>query len=234
MKRFTVLLILIAVFTVALSAPVRASAVYAAPTYAAQTEYARASYARSQNKSAYFFTEKDSKTALFAVPYTYCVEVLRDDGDWYYVRYGADSGIYKALYGFCKKTDFKLEDTTPQVTFLYKTVTVKYSAENKVPSLPVLSEIALEAAYYGTYDAGATVYSYVYCQGSFGYIEGANDDYPLNTPDTDPSDDKKDDGGGEKKQGLSFATIAFIVIAVLFAVVVLVIYFVTRKPKTDT
>lgn len=220
------MLILIAVFAVSLST----APVYAAPTEAVTTH----TYARATVKDAYFFTDKNNNAALFAVPYTYCVEVLRDEGDWFYARYANDTGVYKSLNGYCQKKDFTIESTTPQTTFLYKIVTVTYTADTRVPSLPVLSEIALEAAYYGTYDAGAAVYSYVYCQGSFGYIEGANDDYPLNVAETDAAGEKdgtdKTDG---EKGGLSFAAIAFIVIAVLFAAVILVIYFATRKPRYE-
>lgn len=224
MKRLTVLLL--SILLCATAAAARLFCVAAQPVYAASPAYARAAV-----RNAYFFTEKNTSTSVFAVPYTYCVEVLRDDGDWYYVRYAGDTGIYKALYGYCRKEDFTPEEGTPQVTFLYKTVKVSYSAGGGSSSLPVLGEIEVEAAYYGTYYSGATVYSYVYCQGSFGYIEGANDDYPLNLPDKNEEGGK--DGETEKKGGLGFAAIAFIVIALLFAAVIVIIYFTTRKPKMD-
>lgn len=219
MKRFTVLLTMLLIW-VAAFAP--------AKVYAASPVYARAAV-----RDAYFFKEKDNTTAQFAVPYTYCIEILRDEGDWYYARYASDAGLYKALYGYCKKENFTRESGAPQVTFLYKTVTVKYKVEDSSSSLPVLGEIAVEAAYYGTYYSGATVYSYVYCQGTFGYIEGANDDYPLNEPAQKPDGDEKNDGASGGKSGLNFATIVFVVIAVLFALVILIIYFATRKPKID-
>lgn len=223
MKRLTVFL-----FLIMLCAPA-AFPCAAQPVFAASPVYARATV-----RNAYFFTEKNTSTAIFAVPYTYCVEVLRDDGEWYYARYANDSGIYKALYGYCKKDEFSPESEVPQVTFLYKTVTVNYSVSGGNSSLPVLNEIAVEAAYYGTYYSGASAYSYVYCQGSFGYIEGANDDFPLNTPaEANGKDDGKGGGITENKSGLSFAAIAFIVIALLFATVILIIYFTTRKPGID-
>lgn len=197
---------------------------------------ATASYARANVKTAYFFTEKNTSSSLFAVPYTYCIEILRDEGDWYYARYASDNGVYKALYGYCRKEDFTPESSTPTVTYLYKTVPISYSVSSGVTSLPVLSEITLEGAYYGVYYAGATVYSYVYCQGSFGYVEGANDDYPLNIPDeaSNPSDGS--DGGGENTGDtpkVSAGLIAFFVIASLLVVVVLVIFFTTRRPRTE-
>lgn len=220
MKRLTVLLICITLAALAFAPQ---------PVYAAETNYARAA-----NRTSYFFAEKNTATSLFAVPYTYCVEVIRDDGDWYYARYATDTGIYKALYGYCRKEDFTPESGTPQVTYLYKTITVNYSVNTNNSTLPVLGQIAVEAAYYGTYYSGATVYSYVYCQGSFGYIEGANDDYPLNLPETDPAGgDGKTDGGEEKTGGLNAGAIAAIVILAVLVAVVLIIYFVTRKPKIE-
>ena len=220
MKRFTVLLICIMLAAFA-SAP---QSVFAAESH----------YARAATRTAYFFTEKNTATSIFAVPYTYCVEVIRDDGDWYYVRYASDTGIYKALYGYCRKDDFTLESGTPGVTYLYKTVTVSYSVNNNNSTLPVLSQIAVEAAYYGTYYSGATVYSYVYCQGSFGYIEGANDDYPLNLPEEKPADDEANKGGSDEKTGgVNVGAIVAIVILAVLVAVILIIYFATRKPRKE-
>ena len=180
MKRLTV-----AIFCVILIL----SAVQIMPVYAAAPVYARAI-----DEKAYFCTDRDEKTSLFAVPYTYCIEILRDDG-------------------------------TPKATYLYKTVTVKFSAGGSNPSLPVLGEIALEAAYYGAYEKGGVFYSYVRCQGDFGYIEGKIDDYELNIPTTPPEDNKAENAGGGNN--LNFASIAFIVIASLAVVVVLI-----KNPKS--
>ena len=144
------------------------------------------SYARANSREAYFFLEKDLSTSVFTVPYTYCVEILGDDGDWYYASYGSNTGVYKELKGYCRKKDFTLVDGRPDVTFLYKTITVTYKSGDSSSSLPVLNEINVEAASYGNFYSGATAYSYVYAQGSFGYIKGANDDYPLNLPEEDP------------------------------------------------
>lgn len=197
------------------------------PVYAASPTYARAN-----NKEAYFCKTMDEKSSLFAVPYTYCVEVLRDEGDWYYARYLNDFDVYKSVYGYCKKEQFDPEYDTPQNTFLYKKIKVNFSADGNTPStLPVLSEIELDAAYYGTYEAGGVYYSYVYCQGTFGYIEGKFDDYDLNLPTPAPDDngDGKEGGG----TGLNFASIAFIAIAALSVVVIAIIYFTTKKPRID-
>ncbi len=197
--------------------------------YAADADTYR--YARANVRSAYFFTDKDISTSLFAVPYTYCIEILRDEGEWYYARYGEDSGIYRALYGYCRKSDFEALEEKPEVTYLYKAVTVTYTTGDDNGSLPVLNEINVEAAFYGTYYSGATAYSYVYCQGSFGYILGANDDYPLNLPDDDDEEQPPEQNGDEVNVGL----ISALIICSLAAAAIAMLYFTTRrKVNPDT
>lgn len=213
MKRLIILLLIIAC--------IACSGAPCAPANADSYRYARANV-----KAAYFFTDKDISSSLFAVPYTYCIEILRDEGDWYYARYGADEGIYRTIYGYCRKSDFDVVDGTPTVTYLYKSVTVTYSTGDDTGSLPVLNEINVEAAFYGTYYSGATAYSYVYCQGSFGYITGANDDYPLNLPD--------DEGGAdepppEEEEGMNVGLISAFVICALAAAAIAMLYFTTRR-----
>lgn len=204
--------------------------IFAAPTFA-PVYAASPAYARAIDDKAYFCAYKDDYTSVFAVPYTYCVEVLRDEGEWYYVRYADNAGIYKSVEGYCKKEHFEPEYGTPQTTYLYKTVTINFSAGGNSSDLPVLNEIAVEAAYYGSYEKGGVYYSYVLCQGSFGYINGKFDDYELNVPTHTPDDngDARENG----RSGLNFASIAFIVIASLSIVVILIIYFTTKKPRID-
>lgn len=172
----------------------------------------QAVYARASTRESYFFAEKDLASSLFAVPYTYCVEVLGSDGDWYSVRYAEDVGLYRAVYGYCLKEQFELLDGVPSATYLYKTVQVTYTADESLSPLPVLNEMTVDAAYYGVYYAGATAYSYVLCNGSFGYITGANDDYALNTAD-DASD-------GEEESGNDDLTSRIVTAAVLTALAV--------------
>lgn len=185
-----------------------------------------ASYARANVRDAYFFTDKDLSTSIFTVPYTYCVEVLRDDGDWYYVSYASNTGIYRELKGYCRKQDFTLVEGRPDVTFLYKTVTVTYKSGDGAGSLPVLNEISVEAAFYGNFYSGATAYSYVYAQGSFGYIKGANDDYPLNLPEEKPNDSPVTEA---PKQSVNFGLITALVICALAALALIMLYCTSRK-----
>lgn len=194
------------------------------PVYAATPPYARAI-----TEKAYFYEKKDDETSLFAVPRTYCIEVIDEDGEWYHALYASDFDIYRSVEGYCKKEHFSPEYEKPQTTYLYKKISVSYKADGNPSSLPVLSDITREAAYYGNYEKGGADYSYVYCQGSFGYILGKYN-YELNIPTPTPDDS---DGNGGSGAGLNFATIAFIVIASLSVVVILIIYFTTKKPRID-
>ena len=198
-----------------------------APVYAA-TQPSGDTYARASSRAAYFFAEKDLSSSLFAVPYTYCVKILRDDGDWYYVQYAEDEGIYRALYGYVLKNDFDELENPPEVTYLYKSLTITYSADDGDLSLPVLDEIELEAAFYGTYYSGATAYSYVLCRDSFGYIRGANDDYPLidvpSDGDGGTQTDPRTDGG---------QIITAVIIVVLSAGALILVFISSKKRKSE-
>lgn len=190
-------------------------------------------YAQAIVRDAYFYEQKDG-ASVFAVPYTYCIEVLSEEGEWYYASYAADVGAYKAKRGYCLKSNFAICESEPKVTYLYKTVTVTFSANAGSSTLPVLNELNLEAAYYGAYKAGGEWYSYVYCQGAFGYISGANDDYPLNEL---PSDNKTEAGGEtakeSKKSVWSTGLISALVILGLFVAVILMLHFTSKKSPKD-
>lgn len=182
-------------------------------------------YARAAVTDGYFFTRKDLSSSIFAVPYTYCVQVIRDEGEWYYVKYAEDSGIYRALYGYVLRDDFTILSEKPDVTYLYKPVTVTYRADDSSSSLPVLGEITVEAAFYGTFYSGATAYSYVLCQGTFGYIQGANDDYPLNITEEDkPGKDEEPNG-----ESVNSGMVTAIVLVALAAGALILLFVTTRK-----
>lgn len=183
-------------------------------------------YARAMNTTAYFFSQKDLSTSLFAVPYTYCVRILRDDGQWYYVQYAEDEGIYRALYGYVLKSDFAETNGPPEVTYLFKSITITYTAGEGDSSLPTLGGIEMQAAFYGTYYSGATAYSYVLCGDSFGYVPGANDDYPLNQTD-DATEEPAPSTGGSAGSPIVTA----VIIAALAAGAVVVLYLSSKKRK---
>lgn len=176
--------------------------------------------ARPVGRECYFFSDKDLSTALFSVPYTYTVQILRDEGDWLYVSYAADEGNYKKVYGYCKSAEFEAVPSPPKYLYLNKIVTVTYTAGGGQGSFNPPSDMQVDAAYYGGYRHGANVYSYVLCQGSFCYIEGDNADYPLNENEeqTTPSGS----GEGESGNGDSGTTGLIIFIVILAVALVAV------------
>ncbi|MDE7306687.1 MAG: hypothetical protein K2N33_04790, partial [Clostridia bacterium] len=139
-------------FVCCLAAAIICFSLPANKTYASAETSTAATYAQAVARNVYFYKEKDTSTALFAIPYTYCVRILSSDEDWYYVRYADDGGLYRALYGYCLKDNLTLTDVPPENVYLNKSVTVTYKTEAPpIGSLPVLSELNITAAFYGTY-----------------------------------------------------------------------------------
>lgn len=187
---------------------------------------ATARYARADAKDIYFCERKDLNYALFTIPYTYCVEILSTDGDWYYVKYGEDIGLYKSLYGYCKNEHLTPVDEPPENIYLNMPVTVTFKADTPSGSLPVLNELNVTAAFYGTYYAGASAYSYVLYDGKFGYIYGANDNYPLNEiPQPEPPAEQTSGKSGSSNTKL----ITILALTALAAAALIILYLTGRK-----
>ena len=185
---------------------------------------ATARYARADARDIYFCERRDLNYALFTIPYTYCVEILSTEGEWYYVKYAEDGSLYKALYGYCLSKNLTPVDTPPENIYLNMPVTVTYRTDTPQGSLPVLSEMNVTAAFYGTYYSGATAYSYVLYDGQFGYIYGANDDYPLNEiPAPDIVEEPKSESKSNKK------LITVLILAGLASATLIVLYLTGRR-----
>lgn len=185
---------------------------------------ATARYARADAKDIYFCKEKNSDTALFTIPYTYCVEILSVDGDWYHVQYADNTSFYQSLRGFCLRKNLTPVDEPPENVYLNMPVTVTFRPDAPTGSLPVLNELNVTAAFYGTYYSGATAYSYVLYDGQFGYIYGANDDYPLNEiPQPDPPSDNNSNGGSNAK------IITVLALTGVAAAALVILYLTSRK-----
>ena len=178
-------------------------------------------YARADARDIYFCERKDLNYALFTIPYTYCVEILSTDGEWYYVKYAEDNSPYRALYGYCLNANLTPVDEPPENVYLNMPVTVTFKTDAPTGSLPVLNELNVTAAFYGTYYAGATAYSYVYYDGTFGYIYGAHGNYPLNEipKDEPPAVDEPPAGGGADNKliiGIALAGVAAAALVILY------------------
>lgn len=184
-------------------------------------------YARADAKDVYFCERKDLNYALFTIPYTYCVEILSTDGEWYYVKYAEDNYMYRALYGYCLTANLTPVAEPPANVYLNMPVTVTFRTDTPVGSLPVLSELNVTAAFYGTYYSGASAYSYVLYDGTFGYVYGANDGYPLNEIPvvTPPEDDPPATDSPDSKLLIALA------LAGLAAAALVVLYLTSRNRR---
>lgn len=182
-------------------------------------------YARADARTIYFCSDMNDASALFALPYTYCVEILADHGDWYLVKYARDEGIYAAVTGYCKKTDLTpVTEPGENIYLNYPVEAVLRSYSPSDGSIPPL-EITVTAAYYGTYYKGAAAYSYVRYDNRFCYIEGTFEDYPLNDIPAEPtfSETTQNNENGNAQ------LITAIVISVIAAAVIVILVFAGKR-----
>ena len=179
----------------------------------------------------YICTAKSSATAIFAVPYTYCVEIISGDGEWYYVKYADESEGYRPVYGYCLKEHLTVLSEPPQNVFLVKHVKVNFCQQSGSPSLPTITDIMVNAAYYGVYYQAGMAYSYVYYNNSFGYIQGANDDYIRNTLPASGDNFIPPDYVEQPAKKENNVKLAVAVILTALAVVLLTLLYFTGKRK---
>lgn len=217
MKRIAALIALLLTISYAVCTAPPAAASAAAPRYA---------YADLDSK-VYFCSEKSAQSALFIIPQTYCVEILSEEGDWYYAKYAEDNALYRAVYGYCLKSELKPINEPLENTYLNQTLKLIFSADTSAPQLPFPST-ELDAAFYGEYELGKTTLSYVYCGGKFGYVTDRVDDYPLNDL---PS--QTDAPAAEEPPKTNAAAITAIIITVIAVAAVVVLYVSSRKPKPE-
>jgi len=190
----------------------------------AKGEASRYAYA-GIGKEAYFCEGKDLATALFAIPETYCVEILKEDGEWYCCRYARDEGAYRALRGYCLKSDLTPVDEPLENEYLNYTLSVDFYAKKGSSQIEPL-KITLTVAFYGNGTMNASGLSYVGYDGKCGYVPDTVNDYPRNdipqptvsTEVTEPSP-------------VNATLITAVVITVIAVVAVAVLYFAGKRPK---
>lgn len=174
--------------------------------------------------TAYFCDKSDKDKTLFEIPQTYCVEILGEEGDWYYVKYAEDNGIYRALYGYCLKSEVSTTDVPPENKYLNLTLKVIYRTDSVSELLNGLDEIEISAAYYGAYNVGGVNYSYVLANGKLGYVKQGVDSYPKNDiPQTAPA--------FANPEGTDARLITAVVITLISAAAIVILYFAGKKPK---
>ena len=195
----------------------------AAPVFAEEAAQT-AGYAYADvNSSVYIYGAKDFSSKLFIIPQTYCVEILAEEDGWLRVKYAEDTGIYRAVYGYCRAGELVKTSAPLKNPFLQRTVTVIYRTDAPSGYLPSLNDIEMTAAYYGAYEVGSSSYSYVLCGSSFGYINWQIGDFELNELPSAPAFKPTDGGGADAK------VIAAVVIAVVAVAAIAALYFATRK-----
>lgn len=210
------------VFKVALALALFALISFPSAAFTASGETLEYAYADLDSK-VYFCSEKNEESALFIIPETYCVQILSEEGAWYYVKYAEDNGVYRAVYGYCLKSELTPTATPPENLYLHTTLKVVYRAEAGNSLFPPL-EMEMTAAYYGEYTLGKTSLSYVYCGEKFGYIPERVENYPLNDlPKPTISENVT------KPKNDNALLITAIVITAVAAAAIAILYFSSRK-----
>lgn len=210
-----------AVLAAALITLISLSAAFAVPAHAESPRYAYADL----DSAVYICREKSAESALFIIPQTYCVEILSEEDGWYRVKYAEDSGIYRAVYGWCREGEVTKTKTPLKKLYLQRTVTVIYHTDSPSSFLPSLGDIELTAAYYGAYEAGGDIYSYVLCGDKFGYIDWQIGDYEFNELPSAPTFTPSENTGPDTK------LIVALVIVLVATISVGALYFATRKSR---
>ncbi|MBD5583859.1 MAG: hypothetical protein HDQ88_02145 [Clostridia bacterium] len=174
---------------------------------------------------AYLYKDKNLTKALFAIPETYCVEILGQEGDCYKCRYAKDEGLYRPIEGYCEKSALTLIDEPLENEYLNYTLTVTLYAKPDDSQFPLL-ELEIDSAYYGEGEVIGTPHSYVYCYGTFGYVTERVTSYPKNDiPQTTSAP------AGEAQNSANATLITAIVITVVAGGAVTVLYFMGKRPK---
>lgn len=186
-----------------------------------------ARYARADSDEIYFCESDDLATARFIIPYTYCVEIISDKGDWYYVKYAEDAEPYQELRGYCLKEHLTPVAEPPENIYLYLPVQLPFQPSNSVESLPTLGARDVTVAYYGSFKTGAITCHYVGYKGDFGYTDIEIEDYPLN-------EIPKPAQPASSKRKLDAKWISFLVILTVAAAAVITLYFTGKKRRFTT
>lgn len=185
-------------------------------------------YAMALSTTVYLCEEREEKTTLFAIPYTYCVQILKEYDDWYGVRYAEDDGLYEPVWGYCKKNDLMIVGSMPENSYLYYPIEVTLtSSPLPGPSLPAIKH-TVTAAFLGNYFDGAAAYSCIMYNGGFGYIEGEISDY---TPNPIPSAPTFSNGTVKRAKDNNAKLITATLIAALAVGAVVILLFTGRRKK---
>lgn len=183
-------------------------------------------YARVTSYEAALCSEADDSSALFFLPYTYCVEVLTEDDGWCFVRYARNEGAYKEIMGYCRADGLTPTESLPENEYLIYPVTVTLRANLPDSTLEALA-VSVTASYYGSFRKNGVYCSYVLYDGKFCYAEETFNDWPYNELPAEPAFSAQDGEDGNAK-----LVTALIVTAVAAAAVAALVLSGKRKVKS--
>lgn len=198
---------------------------FAAPLTATGEASFRYAYAKERDK-VYFYEEMKTSSALFAIPETYCVEILKDEGEWCYCRYARDEGAYQALRGYCLKSELTFIEEPLENEYLNYTFDVEFRAEQGSSQIDPF-KVTLTVAFYGNGTMNAAGMSYVQYGDKRGYVPDTVDNYPLN----DVPQPTLSTGVTKPENSLNATLITAAVITVVAVIAVVVLYFAGKRPK---
>lgn len=174
----------------------------------------------------YFCKNDNLDSALFAIPKTYCVEILKEEGEWYYCRYAKDEGSYQALRGYCLKACLTPIAQPFQNEYLNYTYPVEFCAQQSNTQIDPF-KVTLTVSFYGNGTMNASGMSYAYYGGKFGYVAGQITDYPKNDlPQPTFSTDIT-----KRENSVNATLITAAVITAVAVIAVVVLYFAGKRPK---
>lgn len=194
---------------------------------------APASFARIEAEDVYLYASPDESEGLFVLPSTYFVQILGETALYYYVSYLQDNVGFPSVKGYCKKTEVKPVDYTPETPFLEYTITVTYSVAGSIAPDDPLSTYTAEAVYYGEFHFGTSVFYYVNIGGKFGYVPAKScsvPNYPINTEHTSTEQRPNQDTAAGSTAQSNAVRIVLICILAVFAIGA--VYFLFRPQKT--
>ena len=131
-------------------------------------------------EEAYLCEYRTTSSSIFAIPPTYCARIISEEDGWYHVQYAEDDGLYRPKFGYVRCEKLTILSEPPATTYLRCPVTVTFTADSggRTPLQPRV----ITAAYYGVYDDGGNIFSYLYDGEDFGYVTGDIGVYEPNTP----------------------------------------------------
>ena len=133
-------------------------------------------YACILTDDVYFYASPDEKNGLFLLPKTYYVRLIESGKEYCKVEYQRNESDALRITGYARTKDLAFVEYVPLRPYLYHVFDVTYTIESAEPNnSSFLTQITVSCVYYGDYQIGSELYSYVLRGKEFGYIPKPND-----------------------------------------------------------